>query len=48
MKVNNFFEVNMRIHRVRREESAADIAKEHGIDEQILKRSNDIHDGDRL
>ena len=38
----------MRIHRVKRGENTADIAKEHGIDEQILRRSNDINEGDKL
>lgn len=38
----------MRIHRVRQGESAADIAKEHGINEEILMRCNEINRGDGL
>lgn len=38
----------MRIHRVRRGESTADIAKGYGINESILRKNNEIYEGDRL
>ena len=48
LMVNNFFEVGMRIHRVRQGEGTADIAKEYGIEESILRKNNEIYEGDRL
>jgi LysM repeat protein len=48
MKINNYFEVDMRIHRVKRGESVSDIAKAYGINEKILERSNEIVNGERL
>lgn len=38
----------MRIHRVKKGECAADIAKEYGIDERILERCNGLSKGDRV
>lgn len=48
LRVNNFFEVDMRIHRVKAGEGISDIAKEYGVCEAILRKSNEIHEGDRL
>ena len=38
----------MRIHRVKKGEETADIAKEYGIDERLLRKNNEIEDGERL
>ena len=38
----------MRIHRVKAGENVSDIAKEYGVCEAILRKSNEIHEGDRL
>ena len=42
MKTRNFYEVNMRIHTVKKGESTEDIAREYGINERILKTTNEI------
>ena len=38
----------MRIHRVKHGESVSDIAKAHGIDEEILERTNEITKGEGI
>ena len=48
MKINNYFEVDMRIHKVKRGESVSDIAREYGINEEILERSNEITKGEGI
>lgn len=38
----------MRIHRVGRGESTADIANIYGVDEAILRKNNELYEGDRI
>ncbi len=38
----------MRIHKVKAGESTSDIAKEYGVDESILRKNNELSEGERL